>query len=60
METKTIIIWRKEMAMHIDAILVKEYPNGYLFFAQERLVVTDKKYNELNSNDIIDLVEEIM
>jgi hypothetical protein len=47
------------MAMHVDAVLIKEYENGYLYFAQERLIVTDKQHNELVSNDIIDLVEQI-
>lgn len=44
----------------IMATLVKEYPKGKLFFAQERLIVTDLNNNELISNDIIDLVEEIL
>ena len=40
--------------------LIREYKNGKLFFDQERLCITDVNNTELNSNDIIDLVEEIM
>ena len=45
----------KLMAKHI-----KTYSKGILWFCQERLIITDLQHNEIISNDIIDLVEEIM
>jgi len=45
----------KLMAKHI-----KTYSKGILWFCQERLVITDLQHNEISSNDIIDLVEEIL
>lgn len=45
----------KLMATHI-----KTYSKGMLWFCQERLVITDLQHNEIISNDIINLVEEIM
>lgn len=45
--------------LHLSMQLIKVYPNGKLFFAQERLCITDLNNNEIESNDIIDLVEQI-
>jgi hypothetical protein len=39
--------------------LIKVYPNGKLFFCQERLCVTDLNNKEITSNDVIDLVERL-
>lgn len=44
----------------IEMQLIKTYPNGKLFFAQERICTTDLNNNEMTSTDIVDLVEEIM
>ena len=43
----------------IDARFVEEYPHGKLFFAQERLVVTDLENNELANIDVIELIMKI-
>lgn len=45
--------------LKLSAIFIKEYPNGKLFFCQERIVITNLDNNELSSIDIIDIVEEI-
>lgn len=39
--------------------LVKTYPNGKLFFFQERLCITNLNNVEIESIDIIDCVEQI-
>lgn len=46
--------------LKISAQLIKDYEKGRLFFAQERLILTDLSNIELNSLDIISFVEEII
>jgi hypothetical protein len=43
----------------VKAKLVQEFPKGRLFYAQERLMVTDNNNKELKSMDIIELVTGI-
>ena len=45
--------------LSLVAQLIKKYPNGKLFFLQERLLVTNLKNQEIESVDIIDIVEQI-
>lgn len=45
--------------LSLEMQLINVYPNGKLFFCQERLCVTDANNNEIVSNDIIDLVEQV-
>ena len=45
--------------LEIAMILVKIYPNGKLFFAQERLCITDLDNKEIDSKDLINFVESI-
>lgn len=44
----------------LRASLIKIYERGKLFFLQDRLLVTDHNNNEINSLDIISLVEDIL
>lgn len=46
--------------LEIDMILVKEYERGRLFFAQERLCLTDLDNKEIRSFDIISFVEDVV
>lgn len=45
--------------LSLSMTLIKTYPNGKLFFCQERLCLTDTDNNEILSEDIIDLVEQV-
>lgn len=42
--------------LKIKARLVQEYPKGRLYYAQERLIVTNNDNKEIKSIDVIDLV----
>ena len=46
--------------LSIECKLIKTYTNGKLFFAQERLVVTDLNNVYIKSVDVIDIVGKIM
>ena len=46
--------------LSIECKLIKTYTNGKLFFAQERLVITDLNNVYIKGADIIDIVEEVM
>jgi hypothetical protein len=48
------------IGVNLEMQLVKVYPKGKLFFLQERLCVTDLSNKELVSDDIIDLVKQIL
>ena len=46
--------------LSIECKLIKTYSKGKLFFAQERLVVTDLNNVYIKSVDVIDIVGKIM
>lgn len=46
--------------LSIECKLIRTYSNGKLFFAQERLVVTDLNNIYTKDMDVIDLVKEIL
>ena len=46
--------------LSIECKLIKTYSKGKLFFAQERLVITDLNNIYVKSVDVIDIIEEIM
>lgn len=61
METQIVLVTlRNGHRFAVDAKLIKQYLKGKLFFYQERLIITDLSNNEIMSNDIIDLVEQII
>ena len=43
----------------LEAKLIQVYPNGKLFFLQDRIIVTDKNNLEIDNIDIIHLIEKI-
>ena len=46
--------------LEVEAKLVKTYSKGKLFFAQERLCLTDLDNNELISLDLLDYLTDIL
>lgn len=44
----------------LSMLLVDTYRYGKLFYFQERLCITDLDNKEIDSHDIIDLIEEIL
>lgn len=48
------------IGINLEMQLIKTYSKGKLFFLQERLCVTDLSNKELASEDIIDLVEQVL
>ena len=46
--------------LSIECNLIKTYSKGKLFFAQERLVITDLNNVYIKNVNIIDIVEEVM
>ena len=56
---KTEIVSLK-IGINLEMQLIKVYPKGKLFFCQERLCVTNLINQEIVSNDIIDILEEIL
>lgn len=52
------IITKERLA--ISALLVSEYSRGKLFFAQERLILTNLINEEVRSMDIISFVDDHM
>jgi len=49
-----------KIGITLEMELIKKYRKGKLFFLQERLCLTDLKNNEIQSNDIIDFIEQII
>lgn len=43
----------------ISAKLLNRYPKGKLFFAQDRVVITDFDNNEIANLDLIDLIQDL-
>lgn len=56
---KTEIVMLK-IGVGLEMQLIKTYTNGKLFFCQERLCVTTLDNREIESEDIIDIVEQVM
>ena len=54
--TETI---RTLKGLSVKARLVQEYPKGRLYYAQERLVITDNNNKEIESLDVVELVTKI-
>lgn len=48
------------MGTKVPMQLIKTYKNGKLFFCQERIYITTLDNTVINSNDIIDFVEEVL
>lgn len=46
--------------LEVEMQLLKTYHNGKLFFAQERLCLTDMSNKEINSLDIINYLIDII
>lgn len=46
--------------LQLPMMLLNKYPKGKLFFSQDRLCVTNLHNCELLSEDILDLVEDIL
>lgn len=49
-----------KIGVGLEMQLIKTYTNGKLFFCQERLCVTTLDNREIESEDIIDIVEQVM
>ena len=60
METAKVQGITTKTGLKINANFINLYHTGKLFFAQERLMITDFNNNELNSLDIIEFVTPIM
>ena len=44
--------------LSLSAFLIETYPNGKLFFLQDRLLITDLSNNEVDSMDVINFTQQ--